>query len=435
MRFLILLLVVAAACGGGGGDSEQSCTASTQCSMAAPYCSAETCAATCGADTECPGFGESADEKFCVGGSCVTCRMDMNDCSGTSPVCDDGACRRCNLNSECASGACASDGSCVAETSIAYVSPTGSATSSCTKADPCGIVRGLALSPPLQFIVLANGTYSQIATLTISGRRNLIGTGTTRPILTRSVAGPIVSLALGADVTFEHIEFSGATNGGGGGNTTGSGILCPDGSANNMGVTVRVKDGAFINNQGAGIEARKCAVEVFNSTFNTNSQGLGVVDTNAKVERSSFTGNKTALFLDAGLFLVTNNFITRNEEGIDLFANAGTIVEFNTIADNTVFGLRCQSFAGATPFPNNLLARNMVNTPASTTCSYPNSITATTDIGPIKFKSPDAAPFDYHITAGSSAIDLGAATSLTTDFDGETRPIGAAPDIGADELQ
>ena len=433
MRFIsFVLVVVAAACGGGGGGSEQSCETSGQCSQAAPYCSAESCAAACTADTECPGFGQTADQKFCEGGSCATCRMGMNDCTGTTPVCAEGACRRCERNDECGSGVCAADGSCVAETSIAYVAPTGSATSSCTKTDPCSLVRSVALSPPLQFIVLANGTYTLGATLTVSGRRNIIGSGTTRPTITSSVAGPIIQLALGADVTLDHVQISGATTAG---NAVGSGVFCPDGTPNN-GVTVRIKDGAFVNNAGAGIDARKCTVEVFNSTFTMNDQGLGVVDTNAKIERSFFSGNKTALFLDAGLFIVTNNFIVRNEQGINLFANAGTIVEFNTIADNTVYGMNCQSFTpDATPFPNNLFARNTVNTPTSTTCSYPNSISATTDIGPIKFKSPDVAPFDYHITTGSSAADLAAATQLMTDFDGEVRPVGTAPDIGADELQ
>ena len=430
MRFIIFALVlVAAACGGGGGDSEQSCTTSSQCAMAAPYCVAEACAATCSADTECPGFGESADEKFCVGGSCVTCRMNMNDCTGTSPVCADGACRRCNLNSECASGACANDGSCVSETSIAYVTPTGSATSNCTKTDPCSLARSVALTPPLQFIVLSNGNYSLGASLTVSGTRTIIGSGMPRPTITSTVTGPIIQLALNSDITFDHLQISGATSAAGAAN--GAGVFCPtDGN-----VKVRVKDSIFANNASSGIEARKCTVEVFSSAFTNSGNALNVVDTNAKVERSTFTGNKTALFLDAGIFVVTNNFITRNMEGIDLFANAGTVVEFNTIADNTVFGMSCQSFAGAVQFPNNLFARNMTNTPTSTTCSYPNSISATTDIEPIKFKSPNAAPFDYHIMTGSSAVDLGAATTLTTDVDGEMRPVGVAPDIGADELQ
>jgi parallel beta-helix repeat protein len=40
---------------------------------------------------------------------------------------------------------------------------------------------------------------------------------------------------------------------------------------------------------------------------------------------------------------------------------------------------------------------------------------------------------DYHITAGSPAIDQGATTAVADDFDGESRPAGAAYDIGADE--
>ena len=352
----------------------------------------------------------------------------MNDCAAAAPVCDEGACRRCERNDECASGACASDGTCVAETSIAYVSPNGSATAMCTKADQCSLTRGVELAPPRQFIVLASGTHSLPAALTVPGTRNLIGAGGMRPVITTPAVGAMIKLALGADVTFDHLELTGAKNSAGG--LDGYAVQCPtDGN-----VTVRIKDAVVSQNTGGGVEARKCTVEVFASTFTNNGNAISVVDTNAKIERSMFSGNQTALFLDAGLFVVTNNFVVRNQEGIDLFANAGTIVEHNTIVDNSVFGIRCQAFDGPATFPNNLFARNMVNTSPSTSCSYPNSISAGTDIGPVKFKSPDAAPFDYHLTAGSSAIDLAAATALTVDFDGEARPAGTASDLGADEL-
>jgi hypothetical protein len=45
---------------------------------------------------------------------------------------------------------------------------------------------------------------------------------------------------------------------------------------------------------------------------------------------------------------------------------------------------------------------------------------------------------DYHITAGSAGVDNGAtqgANVPSIDFDGDARPQGAAPDVGADEVQ
>ncbi|MCA9933517.1 MAG: hypothetical protein KC415_06315 [Anaerolineales bacterium] len=40
----------------------------------------------------------------------------------------------------------------------------------------------------------------------------------------------------------------------------------------------------------------------------------------------------------------------------------------------------------------------------------------------------------YHIMTGSAAIDRGIVTAVLTDIDGQTRPQGTAPDLGADEL-
>ena len=40
---------------------------------------------------------------------------------------------------------------------------------------------------------------------------------------------------------------------------------------------------------------------------------------------------------------------------------------------------------------------------------------------------------DYHIGAGSAAIDAGVDAGVATDIDGDPRPVGVAPDIGADE--
>jgi hypothetical protein len=41
---------------------------------------------------------------------------------------------------------------------------------------------------------------------------------------------------------------------------------------------------------------------------------------------------------------------------------------------------------------------------------------------------------DYHIGRSSAGLNQGQVTKVTEDFDGQRRTIGAAPDIGADEL-
>jgi hypothetical protein len=85
-------------------------------------------------------------------------------------------------------------------------------------------------------------------------------------------------------------------------------------------------------------------------------------------------------------------------------------------------------------FQNNLIVRNATTMSAVLiSATFPGSIIAT-DIAPIKFKSPDVQPYDYHLTAGSSAIDQAVSSTIDHDVDGEPRPKGAASDVGADEL-
>jgi hypothetical protein len=52
--------------------------------------------------------------------------------------------------------------------------------------------------------------------------------------------------------------------------------------------------------------------------------------------------------------------------------------------------------------------------------------------GTAAFVNPAAR--DYHLRRASAAIDKGVSTGLTTDIDGQARPTGSAPDLGADEF-
>jgi len=53
-------------------------------------------------------------------------------------------------------------------------------------------------------------------------------------------------------------------------------------------------------------------------------------------------------------------------------------------------------------------------------------------IAPPRFVNPDGE--DYHLSPGSPAIDAGAEVGIRDDIDGHPRPLGVAPDVGADEF-
>src|SRR5690349_11416504 len=48
----------------------ETCASSAECDAAAPFCINQSCVEMCNDDSQCPGFGGSADDKFCVAGAC-----------------------------------------------------------------------------------------------------------------------------------------------------------------------------------------------------------------------------------------------------------------------------------------------------------------------------------------------------------------------------
>jgi hypothetical protein len=153
-------------------------------------------------------------------------------------------------------------------------------------------------------------------------------------------------------------------------------------------------------------------------------------------------------------FNVTNTFIVHNGAtdstvgGAKLGATSSgqNRFELNTVADNmTAFGTYAGVQCGPTnlTLPNNLITHNLStndvlntyanNAPAGLGCALGSSNTSI-DNAPFKFVNDSTMPWDYHIQAGSTAIDSGSMTDINFDFDGDLRPTTAV-DVGADELK
>ncbi len=417
------------------------CASSAECDADAPYCVAPPdgrCQMACTDDAECPGFGQSSTEVFCEAGTCIECRS-SNDCgNANAPICDAGSCVACSANDQCASGVCVDDGTCADPADVAYVAPNGPSTGDCLETSPCATIEAaLALGRP--FVVIESGTYQRSGTVNLVGVNvRLIGRGNTRPVLRRSDVGPIVTILSAATVGLEFLELS---------NSTGTpadeahGVECKQ----LQGVPkVRLVDAVVRNNALSGVHTNTCVLDAIRSEFRANgADGLQLIDTNTVIDACTFAENGSeGALLDGGVHVVTNSFFFRNpRNGLSLFASPGSRVEFNTIVDNGAAGTStdsagffCNANGGSLSFPNNILARNKTSTDGSG-CTFPSSIIvdSTGDIGPLKFVSPDVAPFDYHIQAGSMAIDAATITTLDHDFDGDPRPSSGA-DVGADEL-
>lgn len=162
-------------CKANGFDSVQSCATGLACvdhQCTLPSCAMTGCMATapvcnittdvCEACTETSQCSRFADTGVCdtATGACVDC-VAPSDCSGSTPVCDANTCRGCRLDSECSSGACDDDGSCVAESAIVYMDAAGTDTGTCPHQQPCRTL-GYAVtqsSNTRAHIVLAPGGY------------------------------------------------------------------------------------------------------------------------------------------------------------------------------------------------------------------------------------------------------------------------------------
>jgi basic membrane protein A len=191
------------------------------------------------------------------------------------------------------------------------------------------------------------------------------------------------------------------------------------------------------------------------------SPGAVVSQNTIRANRASVEGG--GLYLaDSAVPEVTNNIVADNAVGPD-GQGSGVCVLWDTdaeLAHNTIARNRGGDGSGVrvwltstAKLTNTILVSHTVGitvghgctatldhtlwgsgTPWANATHWVNhgTLTHTDDLGGHpRFLDPDAG--DYHLGLGSAAAEAATATHVTTDIDGEDRPIGALPDLGADE--
>lgn len=245
-----------------------------------------------------------------------------------------------------------------------------------------------------------------------------------------------------------------------------------------------------------GSNARLFGNEIYSNTANRDGGGLYIRD-GSTILIDNVVGHNTAwqygggLFLDGGEATLERNLIQGNiagsEAGMGLAQITATLAN-NVVADNLKLGFPCASGIGiedsTVTLMHNTIARNRGVSPGSgiyvmepslhaSVVTLVNNIlvshtvgitvvagnTATLEAtlwgdgvwanetawggggyvftgtinvwGDPGFVNPDGG--NYHVGFESAAVDRGVDVGVMTDLDGDRRPIGAQPDIGADE--
>jgi len=415
MRTLILVTLVAAACSKPNpyycpGNPDDNCLIDAD--INAPQGCATSAECTNGAKPIC-----EPKEKVCV-----ACTDGMpGSCGGTTPVCTSAHdCTGCTLHGQCDSTVCLPSGACAETQDVAYVTPNGTDGNGCTKSSPCKTVAAA--------LALGRGTIKILgnideAVVVASGTVQIFGEGGSTLRRTTSQGPVFEARGTGTAVMLSDLIIRDASG------ATGHGIYVAPGEP----VDLTLNHVYAINNAANGLNVQGGKLTMSRSVVSGNSGGGAVV---------------------AGMFSITNSLFVANGNGVSTTGGitltpqtTTTVFKFNTVADNfssassaAVRGVNCTLPQIAA---NTIIAGNAVS--ANCTFSYSlfdtgTIVTGSNIAGDPMFKNIDGldplASDYFHIQPTSAAVDhADPGSTMATDIDGEARPQGNAPDIGADELQ
>jgi hypothetical protein len=361
---------------GGGGDANvdlempdlmprcTSSTVATDCTnAAAPVCDTSTAEGACiacrnsGDDGQCAAHANGKNHCKTAGGPCVQCNGN-GDCSGTTPICDNNACRGCNADSDCTSKVCEfSTGACVDASMIALVDHGGLGVTACNTARTgtqtgndaahawCDVPTAVSTDARRYLLVTGYGggamSYNLVPTIgrdvTIVGPGGSVAAGSLA-----TISGSNTKAAVTVDnvhtVVLDGLELTAGATG-------NSGVNCSQ-----PGATLVVRSSLVDGNNGAGINTNGCAVTLLRNAISSNNGG--------------------GIKLSDGTYSVVNNFITDNGNtgpGVSLAGNISGLFWFNTIAGNTRTGANAGAFnCGGITSANAKIQASIVFTNAKT---------------------------------------------------------------------
>jgi hypothetical protein len=392
---------------------------------------------------------------------CVAC-LDNTQCANPSPTCDAAthACRACQVDADCTSEVCDDHaGTCVDSASIIYAAPDGSAAGDCgSQATPCAFDRAFTLIDATHHTVKVRaGTYN-------TSRAFSFTTSTQDELYFDGIGATVVNG--GKTALFEVL---------------GSGLLRlkgftfqPTGLGSNDTVSCGTFNTPFISN-----------LDAEDLNFTDGTEMINVFSCVASLRRIhvAIGAGRAALFIAGGgsmtieqsLFVPSSSILpaggiaifTEKLDGTphvqlhvsnsvfrdlddDIVATDGVIdIQFSTFVNlhnpidctnDTAGAADAQRTYSNSVFVNTNKQQPVVDSPCTFhyNIMFPQFVVPTHSDNLLFNVDPmlkDIANGDYHLTAGSHAIDAAdpAATEMI-DYDGAKRPDGILRDLGAFEF-